>query len=81
MEKHLFNQYSQNEFILSKASEEDSVLVEKQASTDEQEDETPSYILGYNWAYRREEHHSYSNSDDSRGDIYYRRQYWLIGQH
>ncbi|MGS0826807.1 hypothetical protein ACVBIO_13435 [Shewanella sp. 0m-8] len=53
MEKHLFNKYVQNEFIHSKTNEKGSalveaMLVEESIPSDEQEDETSSYILGYN---------------------------------
>ncbi len=53
MDKHSFNKYSQNEFLHSKANEQDSLLVEtmlveESNPSDEREDETPSYILGYN---------------------------------
>ncbi|QQX80242.1 hypothetical protein JK628_22710 [Shewanella sp. KX20019] len=48
MEKYIINNYKQGEFEHSKATEDDSVLCESQLYTYEQEDETPSYILGYN---------------------------------
>ncbi|MGS0681035.1 hypothetical protein ACVBIL_07750 [Shewanella sp. 125m-7] len=44
----MFNKYTQNDFIHLKTGEEDSVLLEENVNLDEQEDETTSYILGYN---------------------------------
>lgn len=48
MEKYGINKYKQGEFEHSKATEDDSTQCESQLYTYEQEDETPSYILGYN---------------------------------
>ncbi|MEZ9197929.1 MULTISPECIES: hypothetical protein [unclassified Shewanella] len=48
MEKYIINNYKQGEIEHSKTTEEDSTLHESQLYTYEQEDETPSYILGYN---------------------------------
>ncbi len=50
MEKYTTNNYTQGEIEHSKTENEDSTLHESLLYTYEQEDETPSYILGYNWA-------------------------------
>lgn len=48
MEKYDINKYRQGEIEHSKPTDEQSTLHESQLYTYEQEDETPSYILGYN---------------------------------
>jgi len=48
MEKYVINKYKQGEFEQSKTATEESTLLESLSYTEEPEDETPSYILGYN---------------------------------
>lgn len=48
MEKYIINKYKQGECEQSKAANEASTLLESQSYMEELEDETPSYILGYN---------------------------------
>ncbi|WP_220765604.1 MULTISPECIES: hypothetical protein [unclassified Shewanella] len=53
MEKYFFNTYNQSnfnrsDFALCKVTDDESDIKEEHAQAEEREEETPSYILGYN---------------------------------
>ncbi|WP_190273616.1 hypothetical protein [Shewanella halifaxensis] len=48
MENYFLNIYHQSDFALCKIPDSESELKQEQDQTEEREDETPSYILGYN---------------------------------
>ncbi|GIU16590.1 hypothetical protein [Shewanella sp. MBTL60-007] len=48
MENYFFSVYNQSDFALCKVPDNESELKEKHAQAEEREDETPSYIRGYN---------------------------------
>ncbi|GIU24960.1 hypothetical protein L2719_20705 [Shewanella schlegeliana] len=48
MENYFFNIYNQSDFALCKVTENQSDIKEEHTQQEEREEETPSYILGYN---------------------------------
>lgn len=48
MENYFFNVYNQRDIALCKTSDNESELKEQHDQLEEREEETPSYILGYN---------------------------------